>query len=168
MLDQTKEIITEMEEIEWGITSKEKLKNIYTTFFIGHDKNIVQFDLKRNQDKYLEILKRIILTRSFVVENWVDSEEKDDDDDDDDSLDIDYLSKRKRTPKLIKKKKKKTNKIKKKKKKKKKKPSKFNNNNKNRYRYQWNNKRVIAMYVIWRDTPQQKNEISISKNNREK
>jgi len=155
MLDQTKEIITEMEEIEWGITSKEKLKNIYTTFFIGHDKNIVQFDLKRNQDKYLEILKRIILTRSFVVENWVDSEEKDDDDDDDDSLDIDYLSKRKRTPKLIKKKKKK-------------KPSKFNNNNKNRYRYQWNNKRVIAMYVIWRDTPQQKNEISISKNNREK
>jgi len=111
MLDQTKEIITEMEEIEWGITSKEKLKNIYTTFFIGHDKNIVQFDLKRNQDKYLEILKRIILTRSFVVENWVDSEEKDDDDDDDDSLDIDYLSKRKRTPKLIKKKKKKTIKI---------------------------------------------------------
>jgi hypothetical protein len=67
--------------------------------------------LKRNQDKYLEILKRIILTRSFVVENWVDSEEKDDDDDDDDSLDIDYLSKRKRTPKLIKKKKKKAFKI---------------------------------------------------------
>ena len=57
-------------------------------------------------DEYLETLKRIILTRSYV-ENWDDSKEKDEDDD---PMDINCLSKRKRTPELNKK------------------PSNFNNN----------------------------------------
>ncbi|KAG4087976.1 hypothetical protein H8356DRAFT_1433173 [Neocallimastix lanati (nom. inval.)] len=90
---------------DMNITNKEKLKylyNILTDYF----KNIVQFVLNGSLDEYLETLKRIILTRSYV-ENWDDSKEKDEDDD---PMDINCLSKRKRTPELNKK------------------PSNFNNN----------------------------------------
>jgi len=52
--------------------------------------------LNSDPDEYLETLKRIISARSYV-ENWDDNKEKDENDD---PMDLDYLSKRKRTPKL--------------------------------------------------------------------
>jgi len=55
-----------MEEIELGITNKEKL-NIYITFFQNNYKNIVRFDLNSNPDEYLETLKIIILSRLIII-----------------------------------------------------------------------------------------------------
>jgi len=117
MLDQAKEIFVEMEEIDLGITNKEKLKYLYNILTNDY-KNIVQFDLNSDADEYLETLKRIISARSYV-ENWDDTKEKDEDDD---PMDLDYLSKRKRTPKLSKK------------------PSSLINNKKNKHKYKKDNK----------------------------
>jgi len=66
IFDQSKKIFTEMEEIELGITNKEKL-NIYITFFQNNYKNIVRFDLNSNPDEYLETLKIIILSRLIII-----------------------------------------------------------------------------------------------------
>ena len=74
--------------------------------------------MNSNPDEYLETLKRIISTRSYV-KNWDDTKEKDEDDD---PMDLDYLSKRKRIPKLDKK------------------PSSLINNKKNNYKYKTDNK----------------------------
>jgi len=117
MLDQAKEIFVEMEEVDLGITNKEKLKYLYNILTDDY-KNIVQFDLNSDADEYLDTLKRIISARSYV-ENWDDIKEKDEDDD---PMDLDYLSKRKRTTKLNKK------------------PSSSINNKKNKHKYKKDNK----------------------------
>ena len=81
-----------MEEIELGITIKEKLKYLYNILYRWLlEKPWFNFVLSSNPDEYLKTLKRIILARS----NWNDSKEKDKNDN---PMDIDCLRKRKRNP----------------------------------------------------------------------